>query len=133
VLVSRISQELPIEVIGANYLGEVAERWRYKDGRGELGFISSVTQPFCGDCSRARLSTDGKLYTCLFATEGYDFRQMLRDPKLPLELDADRVIASVIAHLWHRRNDRYSEIRSQPQTPEFIAARKKVEMSYIGG
>jgi GTP 3',8-cyclase len=132
-LVSMISKEMPIEVIGANYIGEVAERWRYVDGQGELGFISSVTQPFCGDCSRARLSTDGKLYTCLFATEGHDFRRLLREPILPIDRDVDEAIASAIAHLWHKRNDQYSEIRSQPQSPEFIAARKKVEMSYIGG
>jgi GTP 3',8-cyclase len=132
-LVSMISKEMPIEVIGANYVGEVAERWRYVDGEGELGFISSVTQPFCGDCSRARLSTDGKLYTCLFATEGHDFRRLLREPLLSIGRDADEAIASAIAHLWHKRNDQYSEIRSQPQSAEFIAARKKVEMSYIGG
>jgi GTP 3',8-cyclase len=123
-LVSLISKEMPIEVIGANYVGEVAERWRYCDGQGELGFISSVTQPFCGDCSRARLSTDGKLYTCLFATQGYDL-QNGRNP--------DEAISSAIAQLWSKRSDQYSEIRSQPQSPEFIAARKKVEMSYIGG
>jgi GTP 3',8-cyclase len=132
-LVSLISQEFPIEVIEANYLGEVAERWRYKDGEGELGFISSVTQPFCGDCSRARLSTDGKLYTCLFATEGHDFRQMLREPNLQPGRDVDEAISSAIALLWHRRSDRYSEVRSQQQTLEFQALRKKVEMSYIGG
>jgi GTP 3',8-cyclase len=132
-LVSMISKEMPIEVIGANYIGEVAERWRYVDGQGELGFISSVTQPFCGDCSRARLSTDGKLYTCLFATEGHDLRRLLREPILPIGRDTNEAIASAIAHLWHKRNDQYSEIRSQPQSPEFIAARKKVEMSYIGG
>jgi GTP 3',8-cyclase len=132
-LVSMISKEMPIEVINANYIGEVAERWRYVDGQGELGFISSVTQPFCGDCSRARLSTDGKLYTCLFATEGHDFRRLLREPILPIDRDVDEAITSAIAHLWQKRNDQYSEIRSQPQSPEFIAARKKVEMSYIGG
>jgi GTP 3',8-cyclase len=132
-LVSLISKEMPIEVIGANYVGEVAERWRYIDGQGELGFISSVTQPFCGDCSRARLSTDGKLYTCLFATEGYDFRTMLREPDVKNGRHPDEAISSAIAHLWSKRSDQYSEIRSQPQSPEFIAARKKVEMSYIGG
>jgi GTP 3',8-cyclase len=135
-LVSLISAEMPIEAIEANYVGEVAERWRYKDGLGELGFISSVTQPFCGNCSRARLSTDGKLYTCLFATEGFDFKAMLREPASRSELvhrDADEVISSAIALLWSKRQDQYSEIRSQPQSPQFIAARKKVEMSYIGG
>jgi GTP 3',8-cyclase len=132
-LVSLISKEMPIEVIGANYVGEVAERWRYTDGQGELGFISSVTQPFCGDCSRARLSTDGKLYTCLFATEGNDFRTMLREPELQNGRNPDEAISSAIALLWSKRSDRYSEIRSQPQSPDFIAARKKVEMSYIGG
>jgi GTP 3',8-cyclase len=132
-LVAQINQAFPIKEIAANYDGEVAERWRYADGSGEVGFISSVTQPFCGDCSRARLSTDGKLYTCLFATQGYDFRRMLREPSASGDLRSDKDISSALALLWNQRNDRYSEIRSQPQTAEFIAARQKVEMSYIGG
>jgi GTP 3',8-cyclase len=132
-LVTQITESFPIEVIEANYTGEVAERWRYIDGGGEVGFISSVTQPFCGDCSRARLSTDGKLYTCLFATEGYDFRHLLREFSPSGDLRSDEEISSALALLWKRRDDRYSEIRSQPQTAEFIAARQKVEMSYIGG
>jgi GTP 3',8-cyclase len=132
-LVTQIHQRFPIATTDANYIGEVAERWRYLDGSGEVGFISSVTQPFCGDCSRARLSTDGKLYTCLFATEGFDFRSLLRASDANPSGHSDAQIASAIAHVWGARNDRYSEIRSEPKTPEFLAARQKVEMSYIGG
>lgn len=121
-LIRLIDAELPIEPIDANYAGEVAERWRYKDGSGEIGFISSVTQAFCRDCTRARLSTDGKLYTCLFATSGYDFKTLLRSNA------ADAEIGGYLAALWEQRADRYSEIRS-----EHTAALAKIEMSYIGG
>ncbi len=122
-LVSLISAEHELEVISANYTGEVAERWRYKDGQGEVGFISSVTQPFCGDCSRARLSTDGKLYTCLFANSGHDFRSLLRQP----EGVSDQALSNAVANIWQNRNDRYSEVRSA------VSKTAKVEMSYIGG
>jgi GTP 3',8-cyclase len=132
-LVARIHERFPIATTDANYIGEVAERWRYLDGSGEVGFISSVTQPFCGDCSRARLSTDGKLYTCLFATEGFDFRSMLRPSDNQPQGYSDEQIASAIAHIWGARTDRYSEIRREPKTAEYLAARQKVEMSYIGG
>lgn len=121
-LIRLIDAKLPIEPIEANYSGEVAERWRYRDGSGEIGFISSVTQAFCRDCTRARLSTDGKLYTCLFATSGYDFKTWLRSGA------TDAEIGGRLAALWGQRADRYSEIRSEHST-----ALAKVEMSYIGG
>jgi len=117
-----IGAELPLEPIDANYPGEVAERWRYVDGTGEIGVISSVTQAFCRDCTRARLSTEGKLYTCLFATQGFDFRALLRDGS------GDERISDTIAAVWLQRGDRYSEIRSEHTT-----ALPKIEMSYIGG
>jgi cyclic pyranopterin phosphate synthase len=90
----------------ANYVGEVAERWRYRDGSGEIGVIASVTQAFCRDCTRARLSTDGKLYTCLFATDGFDLRALARDGT------SDAALSNAIAAIWRQRADRYSEIRS---------------------
>ena len=102
--------------------GEVAERWRYSDGSGEIGVIASVTQAFCRDCTRARLSTEGKLYTCLFATHGHDLRALLRGGA------TDDEIGNVLAAIWQRRDDRYSEVRSQN-----TVALPKVEMSYIGG
>ena len=122
-IISRISAELPLEPIAPNYPGEVAKRYRYADGSGgEIGVISSVTQPFCGDCSRARLSAEGKLYTCLFAAGGFDLRALLRGGA------GDAEIASALRGVWSRRTDRYSEIRTA-QT----ARRPKVEMSHIGG
>ncbi|HEX8012839.1 MAG TPA: GTP 3',8-cyclase MoaA [Casimicrobiaceae bacterium] len=117
-----IRAELPLEPVDPNYPGEVAERWRYADGSGEIGVISSVTQAFCRDCTRARLSTEGKLYTCLFATHGFDLRALLRDGS------GDARISDAIAAIWQRRADRYSEIRS-----EHTAGLPKIEMSYIGG
>ena len=121
-VVSRIDAAFPLEPLQANYRGEVAERWRYRDGVGEIGVISSVTQPFCGDCSRARLSTEGRLYTCLFAAAGHDLRALLRS-----DVD-DAGLAGAISHLWSARADRYSEIRSGR-----TAGLRKIEMSYIGG
>jgi cyclic pyranopterin phosphate synthase len=121
-LAARIGAELPVEPVPSNYRGEVAERWRYLDGSGEIGVISSVTQPFCADCSRARLSTEGRLYTCLFAASGHDLRGLLRGGA------SDEQLAGAIAHLWQSRTDRYSEIRSS-QT----LGQRKIEMSYIGG
>ncbi|MEA5098282.1 MAG: GTP 3',8-cyclase MoaA, partial [Burkholderiaceae bacterium] len=109
--------------IEANYAGETAQRWRYRDGGGEIGVIASVTHAFCSDCSRVRLSTEGKLYTCLFATHGHDLRALLRAERSDVE------IASALAQLWRERNDRYSELRANLSTP----AEKKIEMSYIGG
>ena len=121
-IVERIDREMPLEPADANYRGEVAQRWRYRDGSGEIGVIASVTQAFCRDCTRARLSAEGQLYTCLFATAGHDLRALLRDGA------ADAAIASFIEGLWSARTDRYSEIRSEQTAPL-----KKIEMSYIGG
>lgn len=117
-----INKEMPIEVISPNYKGEVAKRWRYSDGGGEIGIISSVSQPFCGDCSRARLSAVGSIYTCLFASQGHDLRAVIRDGA------DDAALASAVRKIWSAREDRYSETRSQVSI-----IRPKVEMSYIGG
>ena len=121
-IVAAIHAEHPLEAADAHYAGEVAERWRYADGSGEIGVISSVTQAFCNTCTRARLSTDGKIYTCLFADHGVDFRSLLRDGS------SDDDIAALLAGLWQVRTDRYSEIRTAE-----TAKSRKVEMSYIGG
>ena len=118
----RINARWPLEPVDPHYPGEVAQRWRYVDGAGEIGIISSVTQPFCGSCTRARLSAEGMLYTCLFATSGTDLRRLLR------EGSDDEMLAAAIADVWRRRTDRYSEIRSAATVPL-----PKVEMSYIGG
>ncbi|MEO8458362.1 MAG: GTP 3',8-cyclase MoaA [Chloroflexota bacterium] len=120
-IVERINAELPIEPADPNYFGEVAQRWRYKDGGGEIGVISSVSQPFCGDCTRARLSADGKLFTCLFAFKGHDFRTLLRAGASDDELTAH------LQGIWSKRADRYSEERAE------AGERERVEMSYIGG
>ena len=121
-VVSRISAAMPLEVVAPNYPGEVANRYRYEDGTGEIGVIASVTRPFCGSCTRARLSAEGSLYTCLFATGGHDLRGMLRSGA------DDQAVMEAISAVWARRSDRYSEIRS-----EATAGWDKVEMSYIGG
>ena len=121
-IVKRINAELLIRPAEANYRGEVANRYRYVDGSGEIGLIASVTQPFCGDCTRMRVSADGKLYTCLFAVHGHDLRALLRDGA------NDEQIIQTISGVWRSREDRYSELRSL-QTDET----PKVEMSYIGG
>ena len=118
----RIGEHFPLEAVEPNYGGEVAERWRYRDGAGEIGVISSVTQAFCRDCSRARLSTEGKLYLCLFADAGHDLRELLRSGA------SDAELATAIGRIWRVREDRYSEIRT-----EATARQRKVEMSYIGG
>src|SRR6266567_2631090 len=102
-----IDAQFPLEVAEANYRGEVAKRWRYKDGKGEIGIIASVTQPFCGDCSRSRLSAEGKLYTCLFAVRGHDLRALIRSGA------SDDDLAAKLAEIWRVRGDRYSELRSQ--------------------
>ncbi|MEB0138711.1 MULTISPECIES: GTP 3',8-cyclase MoaA [unclassified Undibacterium] len=126
-LVERIvAAGMPLVALPANYRGETAERWQHSNGHAEIGFISSVSHAFCGDCSRARLSTEGKLYTCLFASAGHDLRALLRGP----EQHSDLLIANVIAGIWQQRSDRYSELRSQ-QDP--AAQRTQIEMSYIGG
>jgi cyclic pyranopterin phosphate synthase len=121
-LVRRIEAEMPIEPADPNYLGEVANRYRYTDGEGEIGFIASVTQPFCSDCTRARLSADGRLFTCLFAVKGQDCRQYVRDGM------TDEDILNALRGIWGRRGDRYSELRSA--RTEGI---QKVEMHFIGG
>jgi cyclic pyranopterin phosphate synthase len=121
-IVKLIDAEMPLEPIAPNYHGEVAERWRYKDGSGEVGVIASVTQAFCGACNRARLSAEGSLYTCLFAVKGHDFRDLIRGGA------SDDEISQVIARVWGERIDRYSELRS-----ENTISLPKVEMSHIGG
>jgi GTP 3',8-cyclase len=121
-VVEKISAWSALEVAQANYEGEVAERWCYVDGGGEIGVISSVTQAFCRSCTRARLSTDGKLYTCLFAERGVDFRAMLRAGA------SDEEMLALLVGVWSARTDNYSEIRT-----EETAKQRKVEMSYIGG
>ncbi|WP_295013431.1 GTP 3',8-cyclase MoaA [uncultured Microbacterium sp.] len=125
-VVARIAERHPLEPISASVPGETARRWRYLDGGGEVGVISSVTNAFCGTCNRARLSTEGRLFTCLFASEGHDLRALLRGGADDAELSA------ALAGIWGIRDDRYSEIRSL-LTPELRAARPHVEMSYIGG
>jgi GTP 3',8-cyclase len=124
-LLERVKARWPIQPVSANYRGEVAERWRFEDGAGEIGFISSVSQPFCGACSRARLSSEGKLYTCLFATQGTDLRTALRSGADDAEL------LRLIRGVWTARTDRYSELREQLRTSDKDA--KKIEMYYIGG
>jgi GTP 3',8-cyclase len=121
-IVAAIDAELPLEPVDPDYRGEVANRWRYRDGGGEIGVIASVTQAFCRDCTRARVSAEGMLYTCLFATHGHDLRALLRSGAS----DAD--ITDALGEVWRARSDRYSEIRSSA-----TAAHPKIEMSYIGG
>ncbi|HEV7216979.1 MAG TPA: GTP 3',8-cyclase MoaA [Chloroflexota bacterium] len=121
-IIDRINQVWPLEPTDPNYYGEVAARWRYVDGAGEIGVIASVTQPFCRTCTRARLSAEGRLYTCLFAAQGFDFRQLLREGA------TDDALAEALGTLWRRRSDRYSEVRTA-----LTASRPKVEMSHIGG
>jgi GTP 3',8-cyclase len=121
-IVEMIGAEMPLDPVGANYPGEVAKRWRYRDGSGEIGVIASVTQAFCRTCTRMRLSTEGKLYTCLFATHGHDLRALLRGAA------SDEQIHAAIGAVWSARTDRYSEIRTAE-----TARLRKIEMSYIGG
>ena len=121
-ILEALQREWPLVPADANYFGEVAERWLYEDRAGEIGIITSVTQPFCGSCTRARLSANGEMYLCLFAGSGYDLRRLLRGGA------SDEEISDVIANLWRNRDDRYSELRSEES-----AAMRKVEMSHIGG
>ena len=125
-VIARINEVFPLEPIEANYSGEVAQRWRYLDGSGEVGVISSVTQTFCHECTRARISTDGQMYQCLFANQGFDFKTMLRSGRSDLE------IANAIMTTWAGRDDHYSEIRGS-HTANLSTGNRKVEMSYIGG
>jgi cyclic pyranopterin phosphate synthase len=121
-IVAALDEAFGVEPVEPGYRGEVARRWRYRDGSGEFGVISSVTKPFCGDCTRARLSAEGKLYTCLFAVRGHDLRAVLREGA------TDDELAAAIRGVWEPRKDRYSELRSEatPKDP-------RIEMSYIGG
>jgi cyclic pyranopterin phosphate synthase len=122
-VIALIQAEFPLQATDASYAGEVAARWRYLDSAGEIGVISSVTQAFCSSCTRARLSTEGKLYTCLFAQQGHDLRSLLRGGK------SDDELSRAIAGIWRARSDNYSEMRSEIHTEET----GKIEMSYIGG
>lgn len=124
-VVRRIDEVFPLEEVAPNYTGETSTRWRYRDGSGEIGVISSVTQSFCHSCSRARISVDGKLYTCLFASSGHDLRALLRGGA------TDDELSDVMVQIWRERTDRYSELRSQ-NTKRSGGARR-IEMSYIGG
>lgn len=124
-LAARIQEKWPMRPLSENYKGEVAQRWRFDDGGGEVGFISSVSQPFCGACSRARLSSEGKFYTCLFATQGLDLRAPLRAGA------GDAEILQMIRGVWIGRTDRYSEQREELRRAE--PETKKIEMNYIGG
>ena len=128
-VIERIHAEFPLAAINPNYAGETAERWRYADGGGEIGVISSVTQAFCSDCNRARLSTEGKLFLCLFARQGHDLRALLRGGY------ADDQIAGAVGHIWQKRDDRYSELRAGLPADATLPGSdlKRVEMSYIGG
>ncbi|MEI5907089.1 GTP 3',8-cyclase MoaA [Bacillus spongiae] len=121
-LYEKIHEQYPLEPIDRDYFGEVAKRYRYKGTKAEVGFISSVSETFCGSCTRARLSTDGKLFTCLFASSGYDLRTLLRSDT------TDEEIVERIRNVWEKRDDRYSEIRTEEST-----SKRKIEMSYIGG
>ncbi|RZA10987.1 MAG: GTP 3',8-cyclase MoaA, partial [Lysobacteraceae bacterium] len=123
----RIHRELPLVQLDPSAPGETAERWGYEDGSGEIGVISSVTQAFCGDCNRARLSTEGQLYTCLFASQGHDLRAILRS-------DADEsALPRALAGIWGHRSDNYSERRASGAVDLAGEGGRRVEMSYIGG
>jgi cyclic pyranopterin phosphate synthase len=124
-MLALIGEQFPLEPLEAHYAGEVARRHRFTDGAGEIGIIASVTQPFCGDCSRARLSAQGSLYTCLFAGRGHDLRAVLRGG---IE---DGELLESLADIWHQRSDAYSELRGQPLVK--LGKARKIEMSYIGG
>lgn len=127
-VISRINAELPLEEVAPNYGGETSARWRYRDGGGgEIGVISSVTQSFCHSCTRVRVSTDGKLFTCLFATDGHDLRALMRGGC------SDEQLSTVMAHIWRERTDRYSELRSAKTRELRATGKTKIEMSYIGG
>jgi len=134
-VIERLQAALPLVALKASAPGETAQRWGYADSLGvfdpslgEIGVISSVTQAFCGDCNRARLSTEGQLYLCLFASQGYDLRSLIRGPL------SDEALRQQIAAIWQGRSDRYSELRSlMPADTQATPARKRVEMSYIGG
>jgi cyclic pyranopterin phosphate synthase len=126
-VVARIAEHFPLQPLEAHNDAETAQRWGYKDGSGEIGVISSVTRAFCGTCTRARLSTEGKLYLCLFATSGHDLRALIRSGA------SDAAVATAIARIWEARTDRYSELRGSNSLPALDPDARRVEMSYIGG
>jgi cyclic pyranopterin phosphate synthase len=126
-VIRLINAELPLEAVTPNYEGETSARWRYRDGSGEIGVISSVTQSFCHSCTRARVSTDGKLFTCLFATDGHDLRALMRGGC------SDEQLSTAMAHIWRQRTDRYSDLRGAKTRELRATGKKKIEMSYIGG
>lgn len=126
-VIRRIHDAMPLAEVARHQASETAGRWRYQDGGGEIGVIASVTQAFCGSCTRTRLSTEGKLYTCLFATTGHDLRALLRGGR------SDAEISTAIAHIWRARADRYSALRTADTPGTATAGGKRVEMSYIGG
>ena len=126
-VVAAIDAELPLEEVAPNYTGETSARWRYRDGSGEIGVISSVTASFCHSCTRVRVSTEGKLFTCLFATGGHDLRALIRGGC------SDEQLSRVMADIWAQRTDRYSELRSAKTNELAATPGKKIEMSYIGG
>jgi len=138
-VIQRLQQEFPLVALEASAPGETAQRWGYANAAGvfdpalgEVGVISSVTQAFCRDCNRARISTEGKLYLCLFATQGYDLRSLMRNTQTHGGQASDADIASAIGHIWQGRTDRYSELRASLPA-EQAASTRRVEMSYIGG
>ena len=144
-VIKLIQSEMPLVQLEPSQAGETAQRWGYADALGkhdpslgEIGVISSVTQAFCSDCNRARLSTEGKLYLCLFASQGYDLRPLLRESNASdtsSDSSKDATITTALAHIWQSRNDRYSELRSSmpADTTSATTSPKRVEMSYIGG
>jgi cyclic pyranopterin phosphate synthase len=121
---------MPLVAMDARNPSETAKRWKHQNSKGEIGFISSVSQAFCNTCSRIRLSTQGKIYTCLFATEGHDLRRIIRDHGA---VDADQKLEQLIRLIWEDRSDRYSATRLEQSTSKGNADKKKIEMSYIGG
>jgi cyclic pyranopterin phosphate synthase len=131
-VVQRLGAAFPLQALEASAPGETAQRWRYADGGGEVGVISSVTQAFCHDCNRARLSTEGKLFLCLFASRGHDLRALLRGQRPDGEAWSDEQIAAAIGLIWAGRDDRYSALRSALQADPGSGERR-VEMHYIGG
>ena len=126
-VISRVNAEFPLEALAPSYAGETSARWRYRDGGGEIGVISSVTQSFCHSCTRARISTEGKLFTCLFATEGHDLRALMRGGC------SDEQLSTVMATIWRERTDSYSELRTATTNESYARGKQKIEMSYIGG
>jgi cyclic pyranopterin phosphate synthase len=128
-LVAMVDAEMPLEEVPPRYRGEVATRYRYRDGSGEVGLIASVTRPFCGDCTRARISAEGRFYTCLFTGDGHDLRAILRDPAHATATEADAALAATVAGIWRVRDDRYSEVRTESTSRSL----PRIEMFAMGG